>query len=105
MNQRAYRDGERPEVLLHPDDAVACGVADGDEVEVRSATGVLRMPVRVTDATRPGAASIPHGWADTNVNLLISCTDIDSLTGMPLMSGTPVEITKVPVPVPAAVPV
>jgi hypothetical protein len=36
--------------------------------------------------------SITHGWADANVNRLISSRDLDPLTGMPRMSGTAVTI-------------
>lgn len=99
MNTQSMREGDRPEVLLHPDDAAAAGVADGDLVDVTSATGSLRLVARVTDATRPGAASIPHGWADCNVNVLVSAHDVDPLTGMPRSSGTAVAVHAV---VPAA---
>jgi anaerobic selenocysteine-containing dehydrogenase len=92
MNGRTIRDGDRPEVLLHPVDAEAAGVGDGELVDVVSSVGTIRLTVRVTEATRSGAASIAHGWADANVNLLVDGRLVDPLTGMPSLSGTPVSI-------------
>lgn len=92
MNGRTIRDGDRPEVLLHPVDAKAAGVGDGELVDVVSSVGTIRLTVRVTEATRSGAASIAHGWADANVNLLVDGHLVDPLTGMPSLSGTPVSI-------------
>ena len=92
LNGTTMRDGDRADVLVHPDDAATAGVADGDVVEITSAAGSLRLTARVTHAIRPGAVSIAHGWADVNVNALIDSETVDPLTGMPVMSGTPVTI-------------
>ena len=95
QNGRAYRDTDRPEALVHPDDAARTGVVDGALVEVRSAHGSLELTARITDHLPAGSVSIPHGWGDTNVNLLTSATELDALTGMPLYSGIPVELHRV----------
>ena len=50
---------------------------------------------RGVSANSPGAVSISHGWADTNVNRLISSDDLDPLTGMPRSSGTAVSLERV----------
>ena len=81
FNGRALGD-DRPEVLVHPEDASAAGITDGDVVEVASETGRLRLTARVTDAIHAGAVSISHGWTDANVNVLVSSHDLDPLTGM-----------------------
>ncbi len=47
-----------PWLALHPDDAEAAGVADGDLVEVAGATTVA-LPVRVTADQSPGTAWVP----------------------------------------------
>jgi anaerobic selenocysteine-containing dehydrogenase len=86
---------DRPEVLVHPDDARAVGIDDGDLVHVASETGRLRMAARLTETMRPGVVSISHGWAEANVNLLISSRDLDPLTGMPRSSGTAVSLHRV----------
>jgi hypothetical protein len=54
----------------------------------------LLLPVCVTEATRAGSVSIAHGWADCNVNVLISSRVLDPLTGMPRMSGTAVSVRR-----------
>jgi anaerobic selenocysteine-containing dehydrogenase len=92
MNAQHYRDGDVPEALLHPQDAAAAGVVDGELVEVSSSTGSLRLRARVTTAIATGAVSIQHGWAESNVNRLIDSHDLDPLTGMPHLSGTAVTV-------------
>lgn len=101
-NARAYRPGEVAEVWLHPSDAGSRHIVDGAEVEVRSVAGRLRLPARVTERVRPGAASIPHGYGDVNVNRLVDCSDLDPLSGMPRMSGTEVEVEPVAAPPPGS---
>jgi anaerobic selenocysteine-containing dehydrogenase len=95
MNWQHFREGEGHDVLVHPVDAAAAGVSDGDLVDVSSATGSIRVPARVTAAIVAGAVSIGHGRDDANVNSLIDRQDLDELTGMARLSGTPVSITPV----------
>ncbi len=92
-NTRAYRDGERMEAWLNPVDAARRGLNDGDMVVVRSSTGQLTVAARVTSDVVAGAVAIPHGWGESNVNRLIDADTLDSLTGMPRLSGTPVEVS------------
>jgi len=92
LNSQLAFLAEGPEVLLHPDDATAAGVSDGKPVLVHTDHGELSGVARVTDSIRRGAVSVPHGYADANVNLLTDHTDIDPLTGMTRYSGVPVSI-------------
>lgn len=84
---------DQPEVLINPDDAAARGVVDGSTVEVRSTGGAIRARARVDPDLRPGAVSVPHGFAAPNVSDL---TDdralLDPLTGMARQSGLPVSV-------------
>jgi anaerobic selenocysteine-containing dehydrogenase len=96
MNTQHYRDGDRPEALVHPDDALAGGVVDGELIEVGSAAGTLRIQARVTESVVAGTVSIQHGWQACNVNRLIDRHDLDPLTGMAHMSGTAVRIGPIP---------
>jgi len=84
--------GERAEILIHPDDGVAAGVVDGQQVTVRSANGQLTGIAKIDDAIRRGAVSIPHGHHDANVNRLTNKDDIDVVTGMVRYSGIPVSL-------------
>jgi anaerobic selenocysteine-containing dehydrogenase len=92
---------------LHPDDASALGLADGDIAVVRSRVGEVRVPVEVTDAIRPGVVSIPHGWghdldgaqmavardhAGVNSNVLADETLFDPISGNAVLNGIPVEV-------------
>jgi anaerobic selenocysteine-containing dehydrogenase len=92
FNGRMIREGDRAEVLLHPDDAAQAGVVDGELVDVSSSAGSLPVQARVTDTISAGSASISHGRAECNVNVLVSSRLLDPLTGMPRQSGTAVEI-------------
>ena len=94
-------------LLLHPDDAVRLGLADGGLARVRSRTGTLEAPVEVTDSIMPGVISIPHGWghdapgarmavaaghAGVNSNLLADELLVDPLSGNAVLNGIPVEV-------------
>lgn len=57
-------DGRAP-VRMHPDDAAARGLADGDLVRVHNDRGSLLAGVRVSDDLRPGVAQLSTGaWYD-----------------------------------------
>lgn len=53
-----------PFVEVHPDDAVALGVEDGDRLEVASRRGRAVLPAVVTDRVRPGDCFAPFHWND-----------------------------------------
>jgi anaerobic selenocysteine-containing dehydrogenase len=98
INGLECRPGDEPAAVLHPEDARRAGVSDGEMVEVASEAGALRLVARVTDGVAVGTVSIPHGWGQANVNTLVSSTDLDPLTGMPVSSGTAVRVSPVNAP-------
>ena len=53
-----------PFVELHPQDARALGIAEGDTVEVASRRGRAVLPAVVTDRVRPGNCFAPFHWND-----------------------------------------
>ncbi len=75
------------EVIVHPDDAAAAGVTDGQAVVVRSAQGELVGMAKMDPSMRAGAVSVPHGHQSANVNRLTCKDDIDGPTGMAHYSG------------------
>ncbi|MGB6206562.1 molybdopterin-dependent oxidoreductase [Mycobacterium sp.] len=98
---------DRCTLLIHPDDAARCGVADDDVVTVKSAAGEIKVPVEVTDAIKPGVVSMPHGWGHgkpgtrmsvannspgANTNALSPATFIDEPSGNGALNGIPVTI-------------
>lgn len=91
-------DGRRdtPDVLLHPADAEAAGITTGMRVRVRAEDAELIGRAVVADDIRRGVVSVPHGFGDTNVNLLSTARHgVDPLTGMVTFSGIPVAVSAV----------
>ena len=94
---------------VHPGDALSAGLDDGDVVRIRSKTGFVDLPVRITHEIIEGTVAVPHGWGHTggwrvasasdgvNVNVLASseAEDIETLAGMALLDGIPVRIEAV----------
>lgn len=106
-SERLVKGKPRCTLLMHPDDAAARGLANGDPVELSSAAGSIEVPVELTDAMMPGVVSLPHGWghARPGVRLAVAAahpgasandvTDehfVDALTGTAALSGVPVTV-------------
>jgi anaerobic selenocysteine-containing dehydrogenase len=60
--ERQHRAQPEPFVVVHPDDADACGVADGAMARVFNDRGAFVCRARVSDDTRPGVLVAPMGW-------------------------------------------
>jgi anaerobic dimethyl sulfoxide reductase subunit A len=60
-NQPALARADHDDVWLHPRDAAARGILDGQRVRVFNARGATELPVRVTDRIAPGVVSIKEG--------------------------------------------
>ena len=88
--------GSPADVLLHPTDAAAAGVADGQQVIVRSSRGEIVGTAHVVATIRPGVVSVPHGHENANVNLLTNIRDVDPITGMTHYSGLQVSVHPIP---------
>ena len=103
------RGGRVHALRVHPDDADAHGLADGDDVRLASKSGSVTVPVKVTDEMTPGTVALPHGWGHrggwqvandaggVNVNLLASSDpeDLEPLAGMAFLNGIPVRLEPV----------
>jgi anaerobic selenocysteine-containing dehydrogenase len=64
----SYSD-ETPPLDMHPDDAAARGLREGMRVRVWNELGEVHLPLRVTDAIRPGVVSSLKGaWFRTSDN-------------------------------------
>ena len=104
------KGADRCTALLHPDDARARGLSDGQRVEVRSSVGRVELAVEISDEIRAGVVSIPHGWGHdvpgtgwttasshpgVNVNELTDATLVDALSGNAAVNATYVRVTAV----------
>ena len=93
---------------MNPDDAAALGLADGTRVRITSRVGEIIARVAVSDAVRPGTLTLAHGWGSplydpasgeevfrkgVNRNKLVADDDLDPLSGVPRLNGTPVTVT------------
>ena len=66
-NQPVLGRVDRDDIWLHPADAQARGIADGDTVRVFNEHGTVVMPAHVTDRMAQGAVSIKEGaWFTPN---------------------------------------
>ena len=54
--------GGKPPVLMHPDDAAARGIDDGDAVEVVNTRGRIVAWAHITDAAKTGSVTVHEGW-------------------------------------------
>jgi anaerobic selenocysteine-containing dehydrogenase len=84
------RDDARAEI--HPSAAAARGIADGDEVLLRTATGSVRMIATLNDSLHPDCVVLPHGWSAANVSQLTSESRVDSLTAMVTQTAFAVDV-------------
>ncbi|NKY86751.1 molybdopterin oxidoreductase family protein [Nocardia veterana] len=99
---------DRCTVLMHPSDAGARGLTDGEPVRVSSGTGSIVVTLEVGDDIRPGTVAIPHGWGHrepgvgwrvaaslpgANVNLLHDPALVDPFSGTAAVNNTWVRVT------------
>ncbi len=101
------RGRERHQLLAHPDDLAARGIADGSVVAVASRVGKVEVEVSATEAMMPGVVSLPHGYGHrlegvrlahavevpgVSINDLTDPERLD-LSGNAVLTGTPVRIS------------
>lgn len=83
----------QPQVWLHPRDAAARSIADGDDVWVMTPRGRGRYQAHVTADIVPGAVEVnmggggplgPAAWRASNVNELTDMDNRDPISGFPV---------------------
>ena len=86
------------EMEMNSDDAVALGIEDKERVKVVSEIGEVQVQVKIANDAQilPGFVEIPHGWQDSNVNLVTYDNINDPISGFPLLKAIPVRIEKIP---------
>ncbi|WP_067546928.1 molybdopterin-dependent oxidoreductase [Nocardia crassostreae] len=96
---------------IHPKDAAASGISDGDRCRVTSPNGSIEVTAHLTEDMTEGTVAIPHGWGHrggwqranaaggANVNDLMSTatTDVERLAGMSNLNGVPIRLDPVAV--------
>ncbi|MFI2186767.1 molybdopterin-dependent oxidoreductase [Streptomyces sioyaensis] len=88
-----------PFVEIHPQDAQALGLAEGDMVEVASRRGRAVLPAVLTDRVRPGNCFAPFHWNDLfgeylSVNA-VTHDAVDPISFQPEFKACAVSLAKV----------
>ena len=107
--RRLVKGPRRDHLWIHPEDARARGIADGDEVKLVSRTGGIRVTARVSDRVMPGCVCLPHGFGQgrEGVRLALAATlpgasyndvtdetAVDPLSGNAALNALPVRIAR-----------
>ncbi|HEX7760943.1 MAG TPA: molybdopterin-dependent oxidoreductase [Caulobacteraceae bacterium] len=91
-----WRHAPEPFVEVHPDDALAAGVAEGALTRIQTVRGEAVAIARLTDRQRRGGVFLPMHWTDAfapaaRSNPLIA-PNIDPISGQPEFKHTPARI-------------
>jgi anaerobic selenocysteine-containing dehydrogenase len=103
LRDPAWLEGKRGcTVALHPDDAAALGIADGETVRVTTEAGSVEVEAEVTQDVRRGQVLIPQGFglvhrgtaSGVNVNALTKNTHRDAVAATPLHRYVPCRVER-----------
>ncbi len=61
-SHRLVKGKPRCTLLMHPADAAARALVNGDSARLRSRTGEIKVPIELSDEMMRGVVSLPHGW-------------------------------------------
>ncbi|MFF9431767.1 molybdopterin-dependent oxidoreductase [Streptomyces sp. NPDC014746] len=105
---RLAKLGPGPFVEVHPEDAAALGIGEGDSVEMASRRGRAVLPAVVTDRVRPGNCFAPFHWNDLfgeylSVNAVTNDA-VDPLSFQPEFKACAVTLARTAAPVRVALP-
>jgi len=82
------------QILINPADAEKLGIEDGDQVEVKSRRGKLKVKATITRRSQPGVASLSFHFAECPTNLLTS-NALDPVAKTPETKVCAIRIDKV----------
>src|SRR6202008_464998 len=94
---------------IHPADAAALSLVEGDEARITSSAGQIVVPVTLTDEMIQGTVALPQGWghngswqranaaggATSNFLASSRVEDVEALSGSTVLNGIPVRIEAV----------
>lgn len=97
-------------LYLHPDDARAHGIDEGESVRVTSHAGELVAPIALDSTLMPGVAAMTHGWGNrgtdgmsvaqrhpgVNSNVLLPSGpgSFEPLSNQAFMTGIPIRLAR-----------
>ncbi len=105
--ERLTKGRPRHQLLMHPEDLLARGIADGTTVAVTSRVGTVHAEVQATEDVMRGVVSLPHGYGHQRQGVRLSrATDVpgpsindltdpsvlDEASGNAVLNGVPVTV-------------
>ncbi|MFF8554835.1 molybdopterin-dependent oxidoreductase [Streptomyces sp. NPDC015501] len=91
-----------PFIEIHPDDAAALGIAEGDGVEAASRRGRAVLPARITERVRAGECFAPFHWNDLFGEYLgvnaVTNDAVDPISFQPELKVCAVRLARVAAP-------
>lgn len=88
-----------PFVEIHPDDAARLGIAEKDQVAIRSRRGQAVLPARISERVMPGNCFAPFHWNDLFGEQLainaVTCDAVDPLSLQPAFKHCAVALERV----------
>jgi anaerobic selenocysteine-containing dehydrogenase len=92
---------DKPNILIHPEDAEPRGIRDGDKVWVRTKRGKVPFYAKVTERITKGVIEAnmggggplqPKAWREANVNELTDPENRDPISGFPVFKALLCEV-------------
>ena len=108
-SHRLLKGPNRCTLMIHPKDAIARNMADGDMAKVSNHVGEVELAAEVSEDVMPGVVSIPHGYghARKGIKLSVAATNpgvsindltdpalTDPLSGNAVLNGVPVSVER-----------
>jgi len=72
-----------PAADINPEDAQRLGIRQGDDIDLVTETGRIRVKANLTAVSAPGEINMYHGYRQANANDLIPLTHLDPYSGFP----------------------
>ena len=92
-----YKAEPHGKLEMHPDDAAALGIKDGDRVRVTSRIGSFETTAQVMHPKEifKGSMQHTHGFVDENVNEITYDDVSDPISGFPVLKSIQVKVEKI----------
>ena len=95
---------DKPNILIHPEDAGKRGIQDGDKVWVKTKRGRVPFYAKVTEKIIKGVIEAnmggggplqPREWREANVNELTDPENCDPISGFPVFKALLCEVERI----------
>jgi anaerobic selenocysteine-containing dehydrogenase len=95
---------DKPNILIHPEDAEKRGIQDGDKVWVKTKRGRVPFYAKVTEKIIKGVIEAnmggggplqPREWREANVNELTDPENCDPVSGFPVFKALLCEVERI----------